>query len=632
MRHNLNPELYGNYIGVVINKDDPENRCRVQVFIPHLSTTLYENWNKDLKDITIKQGSLDGIPTAVKQRLIEILPWAEAALPLIGPGGSTYADKATDSTRLTNQAPSYIPMTGFKDVRGTGVSDPNGTTISGGALGSTANPTAAQQRGYSDAALHYAMRMMAAESGAGTGLSPQAIYSQLTNTNVLIALAQANELGYKGQYTADVGAKIRQSPGFQPNKMDIGYAQFNTNNLNSETFAKTGTVNSGSFNDQVTSFARFVQRQADAQPAFANLINRGQYAQAEATIINPKNGAGYIPNYVETPGSDRWDGRVSNRRKFETNLANNYGGDINKMVEDLSFGTYSNGKNKMLDTPTAQALLGPDFKRDTGGAGGVNTNATGDVNNIARHIDQVPVNGGMNTTSSQGSFSIPLEGSFVWVFFMGGDINRPNYFGYVAEPNCGNRIGPGASGGRFGNGALISGGASSSAQVGGVNDGKAIPFEGAKLPELTPEQLAAKKVQANGTVTVPLYVNGKLNYGAQVNIETARNFQGFVTALTEGGYKINSIGGFADRSVRGGSAPSWHSTGNAIDINEDKNRMLAYLETDMPSNVSQIAAAYGLGWGGDWTSKKDAMHFSAGIDEGGKLMNRQSRYPSGQGH
>jgi hypothetical protein len=37
----------------------------------------------------------------------------------------------------------------------------------------------------------------------------------------------------------------------------------------------------------------------------------------------------------------------------------------------------------------------------------------------------------------------------------------------------------------------------------------------------------------------------------------------------------------------------------------------------MPSNISQIAAKHGLGWGGNFNSMKDAMHFSAMRREGG---------------
>ena len=35
----------GNFLGMVIQNNDPEKRGRVKVFIPHLSAVLYENWN-----------------------------------------------------------------------------------------------------------------------------------------------------------------------------------------------------------------------------------------------------------------------------------------------------------------------------------------------------------------------------------------------------------------------------------------------------------------------------------------------------------------------------------------------------------------------------------------------------------
>jgi len=43
----------------------------------------------------------------------------------------------------------------------------------------------------------------------------------------------------------------------------------------------------------------------------------------------------------------------------------------------------------------------------------------------------------------------------------------------------------------------------------------------------------------------------------------------------------------------------------------------------MPDNISQLAKKWGLGWGGDWKSVKDAMHFSAGEREGGRTLSPQ---------
>ena len=80
-------EYNSNYLGLVVNSNDPEHRGRVQVFVPHVMPTLYEGWNKDGKDIILSCVG-DNIPDAITsdllERLIKILPWAEAASPIIG--------------------------------------------------------------------------------------------------------------------------------------------------------------------------------------------------------------------------------------------------------------------------------------------------------------------------------------------------------------------------------------------------------------------------------------------------------------------------------------------------------------------------------------------------------------------
>lgn len=95
-------------------------------------------------------------------------------------------------------------------------------------------------------------------------------------------------------------------------------------------------------------------------------------------------------------------------------------------------------------------------------------------------------------------------------------------------------------------------------------------------------------------------------------------FQGFVNELEGTGYVIKSIGGYAYRkNVNNPSRFSYHASGAAIDINPAENPNGNTLITDMPDGVSSIARKYGLGWGGDWNSVKDAMHFSAASGERG---------------
>jgi hypothetical protein len=95
-----------------------------------------------------------------------------------------------------------------------------------------------------------------------------------------------------------------------------------------------------------------------------------------------------------------------------------------------------------------------------------------------------------------------------------------------------------------------------------------------------------------------------------VNSAAAESFKGFVDELEASGYKVGSIGGYAMRNKRMGGGPSQHAYGNAIDINPGKNAQDGTGRTDMPANVRDMAAKYGLSWGGDWSKKyNDPMHF-----------------------
>ena len=88
-------------LGIVINKHDPENRKRVQVFIPHLSNTLFEDWNKEDSDI-IKFKNPNELPGNVLIRLKQTLPWAEAAVGIFGGGTSMTANTYNGNLGVNN--------------------------------------------------------------------------------------------------------------------------------------------------------------------------------------------------------------------------------------------------------------------------------------------------------------------------------------------------------------------------------------------------------------------------------------------------------------------------------------------------------------------------------------------------
>lgn len=119
---------------------------------------------------------------------------------------------------------------------------------------------------------------------------------------------------------------------------------------------------------------------------------------------------------------------------------------------------------------------------------------------------------------------------------------------------------------------------------------------------------------------------------AWVAAEYAPQFQGFIKDLEATGYKIKSLGGYADRqNVNSSKSASKHSFGYSIDINPEKNPNIGVSKseraknpgkyTDMPvETVQALIKKWGLGWGFNWNSLSDAMHFSVAENEGGRYL------------
>lgn len=100
--------------------------------------------------------------------------------------------------------------------------------------------------------------------------------------------------------------------------------------------------------------------------------------------------------------------------------------------------------------------------------------------------------------------------------------------------------------------------------------------------------------------------------GLTLNASVGNRFVGFLKALAATGYKIQSVGTYANRNIAGTGTKSLHAYGLAMDINPSQNPVTYGRPiTNLPKGVGRLAAKYGLAWGGAWRgSKKDTMHFS----------------------
>jgi len=100
----------------------------------------------------------------------------------------------------------------------------------------------------------------------------------------------------------------------------------------------------------------------------------------------------------------------------------------------------------------------------------------------------------------------------------------------------------------------------------------------------------------------------------QVNRKVADRFTGFLNELEQRGYNIKEVQGHNNRKIFGTNVTSQHAFGNAIDLNPGDNG--EGTAGNLPPDISQLAAKYGLSWGGDWKSRsKDPMHFEASADD-----------------
>jgi hypothetical protein len=117
-------KILGNYLGWVVNTSpDPGGRMRVQVFIPHLTNTIYSSWNKNLTNRAFRNPNELGTETLTL--LQQVLPWAECAMPVFGGGTSMKANGTTGIVNVNGGSTTpYTPDT-VAGMPGAGVTVPS---------------------------------------------------------------------------------------------------------------------------------------------------------------------------------------------------------------------------------------------------------------------------------------------------------------------------------------------------------------------------------------------------------------------------------------------------------------------------------------------------------------------------
>ena len=120
----------GNHLGLVVANNDPQKRGRVKVFIPHLTSSVYNNWHQSNTDKKFKflGSNIDSPLTEIVEELKDVLPWAECASPLMGETASgrynSFNKQATisDSNNFESSKPQqdFQPTKYSQNADGTG--------------------------------------------------------------------------------------------------------------------------------------------------------------------------------------------------------------------------------------------------------------------------------------------------------------------------------------------------------------------------------------------------------------------------------------------------------------------------------------------------------------------------------
>jgi hypothetical protein len=362
--------VYGIHLGLVVSSStDPENRNRVQVWIPYLTNTLYKSLNSKLTDLTFKgPEDLNLKDPLILQTLQKILPWAEYAAPLLG-GSSGVFNTSTGKT-ATN-AGSTIQQYKNPDITLTNI------TFNFNHQGDKLADTKIQ-------------------NGAGF------------------------EAGTASPFTGTAGGIGNNWAGSLP-KLQAILPQNQTYDPSSQKRDRQNT-SSGFISDHYAGNSSAYAVDLGLNSQFKNSTQAAtQTAIDTVNNIRTANGQTPITSWSQVPNGV-YNGTTPDGFRvqvlWQTNVGGNHFDHVHVGVKNIGSGNTNSYETTSVKTPTEKSS-GP---------------------NPVPIIDRSAVVGSVPTNigtpgSAVGSFSTPNAGSKVWVFFLGGDIQRPVYFAQSPNPS-----------------------------------------------------------------------------------------------------------------------------------------------------------------------------------------------------
>jgi len=462
---------YGNHIGIIINSLDPEGRGRVQVFIPHLSTTLFNQWNVNAQDIKLDAQTFQEYvkqDNPIGKSLRENLPWAEAARPLLGSGGTTIVGRNGKTEPAATPTPSDSQLAKNIKLANKNLGAPSGEPVNV----ETIFPLKATGE---------SLKMKTAVNDKEEPLVYYYNGKNYVKTPISQATAGTFNQPIKGAKTGTIIGTITYQKIAGPvittdyNQTRDKMISLATSNWNSISTDLLGNNRNGG-NNGIDTPEKYVDK-VIIPIAKAETVDSENLGFQPAVPFIESSGyisygfAGLTP--AESDGSSKGDiSRWIDGGK--ANLFASYG--VDKSMDNIQGVTDPDiGLQAMMATVQANLQKSPtqsisdalDGGRTDGpGSFGTTTinalkgslNGNSSTKNIGSNTNGVPLDSkvrtagqvytgpvrsgpidkstfgkGANYQLPQGSNSVPQPGNMVWVFFLNGDLQKPVYFASVTE-------------------------------------------------------------------------------------------------------------------------------------------------------------------------------------------------------
>jgi hypothetical protein len=441
----------GNYLGIVVSpaSDDPENRNRVQIWIPHITNTLYDNWNENPADRNYFNNTYGtGLATVNQlQRLRQVLPWAECASPTFG-GGTPFIEN-TASGRTSIDPYNVFNKSKSNSELLTG-EEPQDDLAGDLSIPTPDNPAPEDDVPSSGDDLPSVEPDLPDISEGG-----KSINTQQQETSLPLETAEGEDYFPSTAQRSDPSSNVEgQTPTTLPKSVPTIIPQSvarKQRQIAERALAGVGRscsiddVRSGNLCLRGVTGIAYAQTGSEEflKPTGTSAFNirtgstNASYFQDtglyDATVNLPSN---YKPQYGDVVLGNR---HVVIFQGYDENKNEIWWSDF-RDKSPAAYGWNSNNSKLIRLNPEGQKLAADVADKNFNLPVNFDDTAIAEVNDQLIEVDDwgganmaSAVDGGHDGTAT-GSFSSPDIGAKVWVFFHGGDIQKPVYFAQAIDP------------------------------------------------------------------------------------------------------------------------------------------------------------------------------------------------------